>query len=174
MIAWVIKLGRSMFERSFVMISVAAILGACASAIASSSLSGYTLYDVVMEAGGGSLTVSADQITLSGQLMPVTIDRGKIMIQEISEMHAVNLRILKVNAGRVIDIRGTRASGYGIVQKVDVDKLENVGIGFFLKSLVRENRSLRVKNQIVKNLELPVEHISVQSITIYGLETSVG
>lgn len=161
-----------MIWRSLMVLSVAATLGACASAIASSSLSGYTLHDVVMEADGGSLTISADQITLSGQLIPVTHEN--IVIQEISEMHAVNLRIRKVYAGGVIEIRGARASGYGIVQKVDVDKLENVGIGSFLKLLVKENRSLQVKNLIVKKLELPATYISNQSITIYGMETSMG
>ena len=174
LIVQIIKLGRSIVGRSFMVVSVAAILGACVSAIASSSLSGYTLYDVVMEADGGSITISADQITLSVQLIPVTIDHKNIVIQEISKMQAVNLRVRKVDADRVIETRAARASGYGIVQKVDVDKLEDVGVGFFLKLLVAENRSLQVKNQIVKNLELQAEYISTHSITIYGLETSIG
>lgn len=173
MISSIIRFGRLVNARSILVISLVAILGVCASLVASSDLSGYQLNDVVMEVGEGSLTISADKITLSGELVPATINGENIVVQEIHEMRVFNLRIQKVCANKIIEITGSKANGNGIVIRIEADGLENVGIDYFLKMLVEKNQSIHMEDLIIKDLELSPRSISNRSMTIYGMEVSI-
>ena len=155
------------------MILLVALLGACASLVTATK-GGFQFRNMTMEADNGSLVIFADQIIVSGQIIPAVVDNKNMVIQEISEMHAINLRTIKVGPEGVLEIKAAEGSGTSIIVKIDVDALENVGMGSFLKLLAENNITLTLRNLIVKNLELPVAYVSNQTITLYGMEVSLG
>lgn len=149
---------------------VVAVLLLLASLLAPSS--GYQFHNQILKADGGSLIVSADRITVSGLVEPRVVDGKSMVIQKISEMHAENLRIKQVSAQGVLKVNAAEARGSGIVQKVNVDSLENYGLGYLFKLLVSRKETLKMKNVIIKDMKLPVTYMYNRSVTLYGLEVS--
>lgn len=164
------KFGDSLDKKALTLISLV-VLGAFTSLIASSS--GFQSHDVLLEADNGSLKVFVSQVTISGEIMPIRVNNKNMIRQKISEMHAINLRIEKDDAWGSLEIKASEAEGAGITLWVDVEDLENEGFGYFFRLLIEENKTIFLKNSILKNVELPVENVFSQTVTLYGMELSI-
>ena len=167
-------------KKTLVMISLIAMLGAIASSMA--SVGGYSFDDQILEMGTGTLTIWADKIIISGgiEITPTKYDDLNVVVQRISEIRAINLRVKgtggtkvagKIYAEGPFEIRAAEAVGKNVILIVDVDMLENEGPGIVLKRLVEKNVVMNEHaTLILENLELPLVYTFNQTITLYGLE----
>lgn len=129
---------------------------------------GFRFAGVVMSAGEGGITVSADEIVLSGTMMA---ENGWVRM-EISRMSAGSFTLAKVDENGVLEIKARRAEATNTVMLVRIEDVGDSGIGFFLHRLAEENRGekLTITNLCIEGLELPAEHVSTRDIVFEGMK----
>ncbi|MEM0358387.1 MAG: hypothetical protein QXG22_00010 [Candidatus Hadarchaeales archaeon] len=122
--------------------------------------SGLILKNLTMEAGEGDLIVRAEEMIITGALVP---SQGKLVI-ELSEMTA-----RKFSMDWTTKIRADQLKAKKVSMIVDPSKLENRGMGSFLLLLLERGENIEVKELKIRGTELKAERLYTREILLKGM-----